>query len=73
MKVVFSQLRHCCKQKVYYPGTGRCLKFKKEKRKKSASKCERINNTQHEWIDVPVKYPPTTLPFQLEKKVFSHG
>lgn len=25
---------------------------------------------QHEWIDVPIKYPPTTLPFQLEKKFF---
>lgn len=25
---------------------------------------------QHEWRDVPIKYPPTTLPFQLEKKFY---
>lgn len=44
MKVAFPQLGHCCKWKVYYLGTGRFLKFKKEKGKKSVSKCECINN-----------------------------
>jgi len=26
---------------------------------------------QLKWIDVPRKYPPTTLPFQLEKKFYA--